>query len=214
MHVAGAGGLTLPRNCTRPATCTYNRTMADAAYLDDHFLIAMPSMQDPNFTRAVAYVCQHNDDGAMALVINRTAGFRLGDILDELNLKAASDAAGDKPVLIGGPVQGERGFVLHVPDDRTWDSSLDIAADMRLTTSRDILAAIADDRPPERMLFALGYAGWGAGQLERELLDNAWLTVKADRRTLFDLPADERWQAAIALVGIDFTQLSGVAGRA
>ena len=188
--------------------------MADAAYLNDHFLIAMPALQDPNFTRAVAYVCQHNADGAMALVINRPADFRLGEIFDELQLKLASDDVASTQVLIGGPVQSERGFILHVPDERTWECSFDVASDMRLTTSRDILIAVAEGKPPPRMLFALGYAGWGPGQLERELLDNAWLTIPADRRIVFDLPAEERWQAAIGLVGIDFTQLSGLAGRA
>jgi putative transcriptional regulator len=188
--------------------------MAEAAYLTDHFLIAMPSMQDPNFARTVAYVCQHDADGALALVINRLAGFRLGEILAELELPVASETVAATAVHIGGPVQPERGFVLHAPDEREWDASMTIAADLRLTTSRDILAAIADGQAPARTLFALGYAGWTAGQLEQELLDNTWLTVAADRRTLFELPAEQRWRAAIALVGIDFTQLSAVSGHA
>ncbi len=188
--------------------------MADTSNLTNHFLIAMPAMDDPGFTRTVAYVCQHTGEGAMALVINRPAGFQLGDILDELDLTPANGDVAATPVLIGGPVQSERGFILHEPDGRSWDSSFNVTDDMTVTTSRDMLVAIAEGRAPQRMLFALGYAGWDAGQLERELLDNAWLTVPADRRTTFDLPADQRWQAAISLVGIDFTQLSGQAGHA
>ena len=188
--------------------------MAETAYLTDHFLIAMPSMEDPNFSRTVAYVCQHDNDGALALVINRLAGFRLGDILEELELPGAAEDIAATAVHIGGPVQPERGFVLHIPDERDWDSTLKVAPDIQLTTSRDILTAIAAGTAPVRMLFTLGYAGWTAGQLEQELLDNAWLTVPADRRTLFELPAEQRWQAAIALVGIDFTQLSAASGRA
>lgn len=188
--------------------------MPDAAYLTDHFLIAMPALDDENFARSVVYVCQHNADGAMALVINRLAGFVLGDVLQELELPAAAAAVASMPVHLGGPVQPERGFILHAPDERRWDSSLEIAPDMMLTTSRDILTAIADGNPPQRALFALGYAGWGAGQLEKELRENAWLTVPADRTTVFDSPADQRWQAAMGLVGVDFTQLSGQAGNA
>jgi putative transcriptional regulator len=198
----------------KAAAATYNRGMADAANLTDHFLIAMPAMEDPNFARTVAYVCQHTAEGAMALVINRPAGFVLGDILDELELAPANADVAATPVLLGGPVQAERGFILHEPDGRAWDSSFEVSDAMTVTTSRDMLVAIAEGRAPPRMLFALGYAGWDAGQLERELLDNAWLTVPADRQTAFDLPADRRWQAAINLVGFDFTQLSGQAGHA
>lgn len=188
--------------------------MSTAANLTDHFLIAMPSMDDPNFARAVIYIGQHNAEGAMGLVINRPAGFALGDIFDELALKPATEAIAARPVLIGGPIQSERGFVLHAADERSWDSSVQVAPDLVLTTSRDILGAIAEDRAPERTLFALGYSGWGAGQLERELMANAWLTVPADRAVMFETAIETRWNAAIALVGIDASRLSGQFGHA
>lgn len=189
--------------------------MADTSpYLTDQLLIAMPALDDPNFTRTVAYVCQHDADGAMALVINRRAAFTLGDILTELNLDAAGPDVNDTPVLLGGPVSTERGFVLHSPDARTWDSSIQPAHDLMVTTSRDILTAIAQGQAPSRCLFVLGYAGWGAGQLERELRDNAWLTAPADRTLLFDTASDRRWHAATASIGIDPLHLSSYAGRA
>lgn len=193
----------------------YTIAMADAStYLTDQLLIAMPALDDPNFARAVAYVCQHDADGAMALVINRRAAFNLGDILTELKLDPATPDVAALPVLLGGPVSTERGFVLHSPDARTWDSSIQPAADLMVTTSRDVLAAIAQGQAPARCLFVLGYAGWGAGQLERELRDNAWLTVPAERSLLFDTPPDRRWQAATASIGIDPLHLSSYAGRA
>lgn len=195
--------------------CAYNARMsAAAASLTDHFLIAMPGMDDPNFVRSVIYIGQHNAEGAMGLVINRTAGFALGDILDELQLKPISAEIASQPVLIGGPIQSERGFVLHGADGRSWDSSVQVATDLVLTTSRDILGAIAENRAPERTLFALGYSGWGAGQLERELMANAWLTVPADRAVMFETAIDQRWSAAIALVGIDASRLSDQIGHA
>lgn len=182
--------------------------------LIDQLLIAMPALDDPNFARTVAYVCQHDASGAMAVVINRPASFSLGDILDELRLEAVPAGLSGRPVLQGGPVSVERGFVLHTVDDRTWESSIQPAADLKLTTSRDVLAAIAGNEAPERYLFALGYAGWAAGQLEQELRDNAWLTAPADRDLLFDVPLDQRWHAATASIGIDPSRLSSYAGRA
>lgn len=184
------------------------------ASLSDHFLIAMPGMDDPSFARSVIYVGQHTAEGAMGLVINRPAGFALADILDELALKPVSRSSAASPVLIGGPIQAERGFVLHSADERNWDSSVRVAPDLVLTTSRDILGAIAEGKAPAQSLFALGYSGWGAGQLERELMANAWLTVPADRAVLFDTAIEARWDAAIALVGIDSSRLSDQVGHA
>lgn len=186
----------------------------DGSHLTNQLLIAMPALDDPNFARTVAYVCQHDADGAMAVVINRPATYRLGEILNELKLETSRPGLGDAPVLMGGPVSVERGFVLHTADARTWDASIQPAADLLLTTSRDVLAAIAADQGPARFLFALGYAGWGAGQLERELRDNAWLTAPAERSLLFDVPPEQRWHAATASIGIDPAQLSSYAGRA
>lgn len=188
--------------------------MSADAYLTDQFLIAMPALQDGPFGRSVSYVCRHNAEGAMALVINRAAGFALGEVLEELGMPTQDAAIAATPVLIGGPVQPERGFVLHGDDGRDWDASLALRPGLRLTTSRDVLAAIAAGTPPRPWLFALGYAGWGAGQLERELLDNAWLTGPADPAICFELPVEQRLQAAAGALGVDLSRLSGYAGHA
>lgn len=185
-----------------------------ATRLADHFLIAMPALQDPNFSRAVIYLCQHDHHGAMGLTINRRAEFDFGVVLEQVGMSGVAPETGRQAVLIGGPVMPERGFVLHQSDGRQWDSSLQVNAQIAVTTSRDILQACIEGQPPARQLFALGYAGWGAGQLERELLDNAWLTVPADHDILFDTPIEQRWQAALGLMGIDPLQLSGYSGRA
>lgn len=186
----------------------------DGTHLTNQLLIAMPALDDPHFARTVAYVCQHDTDGAMAVVINRTASFSLGEIVSELELDTAPGTLGDRPVLLGGPVSVERGFVLHSVDGRNWDSSIQPAADLMLTTSRDILAAIALGQAPPRFLFALGYAGWAAGQLEQELRENAWLTAPADRALLFDVPPEQRWHAAAASIGVDPSRLTSYGGRA
>jgi putative transcriptional regulator len=188
--------------------------MTGDAYLSDQFLIAMPAMQDGNFARTVAYVCRHTAEGAMALVVNRPISLSIADILEQLKLAPGAPALATIPVLSGGPVQTDRGFVLHADDGRHWDSTLVIRPGLCLTTSRDILVALAEDRAPSPLLFALGYAGWGAGQLDRELLENAWLTVPADPAILFDTPVGQRWQAAADLVGVDLNRMSGYAGRA
>jgi putative transcriptional regulator len=188
--------------------------MTGDAYLTDQLLIAMPAMQDGNFARTVAYVCRHTADGAMALVLNRPVGLSVADILEQLKLDASAPALAAMPVLSGGPVQTERGFVLHADDGRPWESSLAVRPGLCLTTSRDILVALAEGRAPAPLMFALGYAGWGAGQLDRELLENAWLTVPADPAILFETPVERRWQAAADLVGVDLSRMSGYAGRA
>ncbi len=183
-------------------------------FLTDHFLIAMPSLVDPNFARTVIHVCQHGDEGAMGLVINRSAAFDLGHVLRELDLPVPGVPIDHTPILVGGPVHAERGFVLHENDGRDWESSLAVNDQLSVTTSRDILMAFSAGNPPPRHLFALGYAGWTAGQLEQELADNAWLTVPADRAVLFDVPIEQRWQAAAGLLGVNPIHLSGYAGRA
>jgi putative transcriptional regulator len=179
-----------------------------------HFLIAMPAMGDPNFARGITYLCQHSEEGAMGLVINRLSDYSLGDVLTQMRMSCEREEVAATPVLLGGPVQPERGFVLHDTGDRRWDSSYRVNAALTVTTSRDILAAMADGEGPKRALVALGYAGWGAGQLEQELRDNAWLTVEADERILFDTALEERWNAAVALVGVDPGHLASYSGRA
>ena len=187
--------------------------MHEMTALTNHFLIAMPNMRDPSFVRSVAFMCQHNEDGAMGIVVNRLSEYRLGDVLAQMGLKSDLAEVEDAPVLIGGPVQPERGFVLHAPHG-TWESSYKISESICVTTSRDVLVAIAEGHGPQRALVALGYAGWGAGQIETELKENGWLTVPATERILFDTPLEQRWEAAAALVGASLSNLAGYAGHA
>lgn len=188
--------------------------VANVSTLTGHFLIAMPGLGDPNFARGVTFVCQHGEEGTMGLVVNRASEYHLGDVMAQMQMACEREEVAATQVLIGGPVQAERGFVLHAPDERKWDSTFRISDALAVTTSRDILAAMAEGNGPARALIALGYAGWGAGQLEQELRDNAWLTVEADDRILFDTELERRWQAAVALVGVDPNQLADYAGHA
>jgi putative transcriptional regulator len=181
--------------------------------LAGHFLIAMPSLAEPPFSRGVALLCQHDEDGAVGLLVNRLSEYRLGDVLAQMKLNCDNPELADAPVLIGGPVQQERGFVLH-REPGHWEASYRINDEWSVTTSRDILVAIAAGEGPRQVLMALGYAGWSAGQLEQELKDNAWLTVEASERVIFNTPLEERWSAAAGLVGVDPLQLLGYAGHA
>lgn len=187
--------------------------MIDTQHLTNQFLIAMPGLEDPNFFHSVTYICEHNDEGALGLVINRPLEIKLGEILQHINLKHATPEARQIPVHLGGPVQRERGFVLHAPLGE-WEATLKVTDRIGITSSIDILAAIAQNRGPERSLVALGYAGWGAGQLEQELADNAWLSGPADPEILFNTPNEARWKAAAALLGVDLDLLTGEAGHA
>ncbi|MEO6065411.1 MAG: YqgE/AlgH family protein [Lysobacterales bacterium] len=184
------------------------------SYLKDHLLIAMPGMADPNFVRSVTYLCEHNEQGAMGIRINQVSGMRMGDVLAQMQIKCKSPEIIEQTVLIGGPVQQEHGFVLHEKGEQEWESTLPIATNLRVTTSRDILAAIAAGSGPPRALLALGYAGWAAGQLEHELRENAWISVAVDHRVLFDTPIEGRWHAALALLGVDPAALSDAVGHA
>jgi putative transcriptional regulator len=187
--------------------------MPEATYLSNHFLIAMPRMADPNFARGVTFLCQHTGEGAMGIIVNRVSDLKVGDVLSQMKLRTEIEAVSMAPVYIGGPVQPERGFVLHEPGE-SWDSSFTISDQLAVTTSRDILAAMAEGKGPKRWVVALGYAGWSAGQLEQELLDNAWLTVRADSGLIFDTPMERRWEAAAQLIGVDLTMMSDNAGHA
>ena len=184
-----------------------------ANYLTNQFLIAMPAMDDPNFAQTVTLVCEHSDRGALGIVINRTLPMTLGEVFAQLGLDAKRSRVNDQPVLRGGPVQTERGFVLHSPAGR-WESSLPFSERMHLTTSRDILDALAAGEGPGKAVIALGYAGWDAGQLEEEMARNAWLTVDADENVLFSTPVEQRWHAAARLLGIDLLSLSSDTGHA
>lgn len=187
--------------------------MSDTASLHNHFLIAMPALADPNFAHTVTYMCEHNEEGALGIIINRPLELTLGEVLSHMQIEASASVDTTVPVFFGGPVQPERGFILHSPPGE-WSSSLSITDDIALTTSRDVITAIAHGEGPKRFLLALGYAGWGAGQLEQEMADNAWLSGPADPRLLFEAPVEERWEAAAALLGIDLHLLSSEAGHA
>lgn len=185
----------------------------ESTCLTGHLLIAMPAMEDPNFHRTVTYICEHSQQGALGLVINRPLELKLGMVFEQLALDVASPGAADRPVLQGGPVQPERGFVLH-DSPQTYDSTINVGDTIFVTTSQDILAAVAAGHGPARMLFTLGYAGWAAGQLEQEISANAWLSVPASPQIIFETPFEQRWQAAAHLLGVDLANLSGVAGHA
>ena len=186
----------------------------EAQYLTNQFLIAMPALGDPNFNQTVTYICEHTSEGALGIVINRPMNVKLGEILSQLAVDSVDDAVSDIPVLLGGPVQQDRGFVLHDNSGGQWDSSLEITSDIRVTTSRDILTAMARGDGPDNSLVALGCAGWDAGQLEQEIVANAWLSVAATEKILFDTAFDERWKSAAALLGVDLSTLSTDAGHA
>ena len=184
-----------------------------ATFLTNQFLIAMPGMDDPNFAQTVTMVCEHSPRGALGIVINRPLSMNLGEVFDQLGLDASHSKVARQTVLHGGPVQTDRGFVLHSPGPQ-WESTLPVSERVHLTTSRDILDALAEGRGPENAIVALGYAGWDAGQLEEEMARNAWLTVPVDERLLFEVPLEDRWQAAGRLLGVNLLTLSSDAGHA
>ena len=186
--------------------------MADAEYLSNHFLIAMPGLADPNFFHTVTFICEHDADGAMGIVINRPLDLNLADIITHMDIQVTPETA-QLPIFQGGPVQTERGFVLHAPLG-DWEATLQVSDEIGVTASQDVLAAIAAGRGPKRSLIALGYAGWGAGQLEREIAENAWLSGPATAEILFDTPVEKRWAAAAALLGVDLNLLSSDTGHA
>ncbi|AVZ81990.1 YqgE/AlgH family protein [Edwardsiella ictaluri] len=182
-----------------------------------HFLIAMPAMQDSRFKRTVIYVCEHNEDGAMGMIINKPLEqLTLSSLLEKLDITPSPRDATirlDKPVLAGGPLAEDRGFVLHSPTD-TFGSSADIGPGCMLTTSRDVLETLGTDRQPQEILVTLGYCSWSKGQLEQELLDNTWLTVEADSQILFHTPLAERWIGAAKKLGVDIRNMPCNAGHA
>jgi len=185
---------------------------APATHLNRQLLIALPALSDPNFSRGVALICQHDDNGAMGVMVNRPSEYTLGEVLNQMGIDTADETLRGQPVLSGGPVHPERGFVIH--DGQGWDSSLDLGDGLYLTTSRDVLEAMAQGLGPRRALVALGCAGWGAGQLEFEIGENSWITVPADDELLFDLPLEQRWQAAAGRIGVDLFRLTDYSGHA
>jgi putative transcriptional regulator len=181
--------------------------------LANHLLIAMPSLTEGLFSQTVVLICEHSEQAALGIVLNKPLGMKLGDVMAQMKLEPTDIRIGEQPVLQGGPVNRDRGFVLHRPGG-SWDSTHKVSDHVQVTTSRDVLAAIARGEGPQNAFVALGYAGWEAGQLEREMLDNAWLTLPMNEHLVFDLPFEDRWQAAWQLLGIDSSRVSLTAGHA
>ncbi|HQO15450.1 MAG TPA: YqgE/AlgH family protein [Methylotenera sp.] len=187
--------------------------------LTGHFLIAMPAVTDPFFSKSVTFICTHNQDGAMGIMINRPTDITFETLFEKINVELLNLAVADQPVLYGGPVQPERGFVLHEVTDGEWDSTVQIANNIALTTSKDILESVAIGSGPAKMLLTLGYAGWTAGQLEQEIKQNAWLSVQANdtetlHEILYNTDYDRKLSATLALLGVDPAMLSDIADHA
>lgn len=190
---------------SRPQHAAFNFT--------HNFLIAMPSLGESVFGKTVTYVCEHNEHGALGIVVNRPLDIKLETLFEQVDIKLDVESIRSSPVYFGGPVQTDRGFVLHRPLGG-WSSTLKVTDEIGLTTSKDILQAVSAGRGPDDILMTLGYAGWSAGQLESEIAQNAWLTVEADPSIMFDLPIEQRLEAAMGLIGANFANLMDVAGHA
>ncbi len=187
--------------------------MNDSTYLSNQLLIAMPAMGDPNFAQTVALICDHSARGALGLILNKPLQMRMGEIFQQLEIQIASGPLTERKVLRGGPMQTDRGFVVHRAGGE-WDSTLKVSDSIHVTTSRDILAAMARGEGPAEAVVALGYAGWDGGQLEDEIRANAWLNAPVDAGIIFDLPFESRWQAAGRLIGVDLSRISPISGNA
>ena len=188
------------------------QTMSDRFSLCNQFLIAMPSLNDPNFEQSVSYICEHNAEGAMGIMINRPLDLTFADLCKQLGIEITDMDTALYPIFHGGPVETEQGFILHSPIGE-WESTLTVTKDIGLTMSQDILQAIAegydaDNKPPEKFIITLGYAGWSEDQIENEIAENVWLNVPASDDILFNTPIEQRWTAAAASLGINLQQLS------
>jgi putative transcriptional regulator len=190
--------------------------------LTNHFLIAMPGLQDPLFEHSVVYLCEHSQRGALGLVINKLSDIDLKGLFDKVELPLTRVDLQKTPVFVGGPVQTERGFVLHEatfaddaqPEHPVYTSTMVIPGGLEMTTSRDVLEAISTGSGPRKVLISLGYSAWGEGQLESELGENSWLTVEADVRLIFETPVSQRYDQALKLLGLESWMLSPDAGHA
>lgn len=182
--------------------------------LANQFLIAMPGLNDPNFDRTVTLICEHNEDGALGFIINQPTDIPLSELLDQQGIAYdQKDLSSDTPLYSGGPVENERGFILH-SGEREWEATMRVADDYCITASRDIIEDIMANKGPKHYMFILGYAGWGGGQLEQEIADNAWLTTTASPNITFDMPTPKRWDAAAKQLGVDLSLLNATAGHA
>jgi putative transcriptional regulator len=187
--------------------------MSSDSSLINQLLIAMPGMQDPHFSTTVTLICEHNNDGALGIIINRPLNLKLSGLFDQLSVADADPVVAAAPVLSGGPVGTERGFVLH-DFEHTYENTLAVSEDIQLTLSRDVIDSMASGDGPRKSLVAVGYAGWEAGQLEEEMLANAWLNVDATPELVFDTPFADRWDSAARLLGVDIASISPDAGHA
>lgn len=187
--------------------------MANDASLTNHFLIAMPMLDDPNFSKSVIYVCEHHVQGTVGLIVNRPMPFSLGLVFDQLNIDPINLSKNNLPLLFGGPLQPERGFVIHRPLGG-WQSSLSLREGVTVTTSNDIIRAIAQNTGPMDALVALGYAAWTDKQLEQEVMDNQWLVCPYKAELLYEVPFDERWEYAGLTIGVRMKQLTSGTGHA
>ncbi|HXZ59407.1 MAG TPA: YqgE/AlgH family protein [Steroidobacteraceae bacterium] len=212
---ASSGGATPSEGGSESEPRSSSPVFTDGApgSLTNHLLIAMPQLNDPNFAQTVALICEHTDKGALGIVLNKPLPMKLSDVLSQMKLEASTEHIGEQPVLRGGPVHTDRGFVLHRPGGE-WDHTHKVSDTIQVTTSRDVLAAMARGEGPSDAFIALGYAGWESGQLERELKENAWASMPVDARVVFELPFEERWAGAWRLMGIDVDRLSHEAGHA
>jgi len=191
----------------------------DVSHLANQLLIAMPGMLDDQFAGTVVYICEHNSQGAMGLVVNRPTNLGLKDLFDRIELKLEIAPLEKQPVYLGGPVQTERGFVLHPQaEDIRYSSSLTIPGGLAMTTSKDVLEAVSNGQGPQQFLMTLGYAGWSAGQLEDEISRNGWLNVSTNidglKKIIFETPFDQRYQKVMSIIGVDPSHLSGDVGHA
>ena len=183
-------------------------------YLDNRFLVSMPQLDDPNFSRTVILLCKHDESGAVGIVINRHTRHKIGEIFEQLDIGACSKAYAGDPVLEGGPVYPELGLVVHDGSADSWESSIRIDDNLFLTSSRDILDDMANGKGPKNAMLSLGYSGWGPGQLEAEIQSNSWLTTPVDQQILFSPDIDKKWQRSAQLIGIDIHQISSLVGHA
>jgi putative transcriptional regulator len=223
-YVRTTQGLSSQRDCWggSPLKCTVMPAESVSINLTHHFLIAMPGLEDESFSRSVVYLCEHNERGALGLIINKTSTLSLQALLHKIDLPLGRQDLQNDLVLRGGPVQTDRGFVLHDPiiiegakdDESAYASTMTIPGGLEMTTSKDVLEAIAHGAGPRRVLVTLGYASWGEGQLESELGENTWLTVDADPQVIFETPIEERYNKAMGLLGLQPWMLSPDAGRA
>lgn len=189
--------------------------MQEISSYQNQMLIAMPSLQETHFHHGVTFICQHNKEGALGLVVNRPTDMIFSDILEQMDIDATTDKIANITIFTGGPVQQERGFVLHQRcGDIGWENTLNISETLALTTSRDILESIANGEGPEKFIITLGYAGWSSQQLEKEVKENAWLNIDANESIMFDTPISQRWRTAAKTLGLDISLLTTHVGHA